>query len=179
MHLSLRAHLTSLKYVLHHKWLVFQECVQYGLYWQGLIHDFSKFYPAEWGAYTLYFNGGYENVKPPAVQAAFDAARNHHHNHNPHHWQYHLLVHNDGSMMALPIPDRYRREMMAEWHATSRMMGASDCAGWYLKHRNEVILHPDTRVWVEQELATRLRHDPIRLQTFYSTLQATTCRLDS
>lgn len=173
---SLHAHLQNLGFILKHKWFVFRECMPYGLYWQGLIHDASKFLPAEWYPYVEYFHGGFGDTKPPAVQAAFNAARNHHHKANPHHWQYYVYVHNDSTVQPLPIPERYRREMLADWHASSQMQGDPDGVEWYLQNATKIRLHPETRAWIEQELAHRLRHQPERLahyQTALVTLSAT------
>lgn len=53
---------------------------------------------------------------------------------------------------ALPMPDRYRREMLADWRGAGRAYGNADTAGWYMKNRQGIILHPETREWVEREL---------------------------
>lgn len=53
---------------------------------------------------------------------------------------------------ALPMPDRYRREMLADWRGAGRAYGNTDTRGGYLKNREGIILHPETRVWVEDQL---------------------------
>lgn len=54
---------------------------------------------------------------------------------------------------ALEMPDRYRREMVADWRGTGRAIsGKDDTASWYAKNRDKIILHPRTREWVEHQL---------------------------
>lgn len=155
----MKAHLRYLWYVLKHKWYVFLACLSYGLVWQGITHDWSKFLPDEWGPYVSHFYG----PKPPRGQAsgyfhkpgantAFDVAWNHHQKRQPHHWQYHLLFRDDGTVEALPMPDRYRKEMLADWRGAGRAQGTPDTRGWYLANRDKMRLHPNTRAWVEEQL---------------------------
>lgn len=103
----MRQHWQYLKYVIRHKWFVFLACLQYGLIWRGIKHDWTKFLPSEWGPYVQYFYGpkvAHPTKKklkdgefvpvmevPSDVQIAFDHAWNHHQKRNSHHWQYWLL----------------------------------------------------------------------------------------
>lgn len=50
-------YLKYLRYLLRHKWYVGIECFKRGLYWRGIIHDMSKFRPAEFIPYTNFFYG--------------------------------------------------------------------------------------------------------------------------
>jgi hypothetical protein len=103
----MKAHLKYLSYVLRHKWFVLIACWKMGLFWRGLVHDLSKFTPAEWFPYVRYFYGTKEATGrklwdgvgqfvdemevPKKVQDDFDLAWNHHQKRNSHHWQYYLL----------------------------------------------------------------------------------------
>lgn len=51
-----------------------------------------------------------------------------------------------------PMPDRYRREMLADWRGAGRAVGKPDTRAWYLRNRDQIILHEDTRKWVEDQL---------------------------
>ena len=54
---------------------------------------------------------------------------------------------------ALEMPDRYRREMIADLHATGRVIsGENDTAFWYVKNRDRIVLHPKTREWIEHKI---------------------------
>lgn len=154
----MRKHLTYLGYVLRHKWFVFQECLHYGLIWRGLKHDWTKFLPSEWFAYARYdFNKGvpvttgYAHVLDP-TELPFNIAWNHHQKRNDHHWQYWVLLQDEGGTYALPMPDVCRKEMLADWRGAGRAQKKSDTVAWYRVNKDKMNLHPDTRAWIESEL---------------------------
>ncbi len=89
------------------------------------------------------------------AKEAFDAAWNHHQKANKHHWQYWCLAMDDDPDLVLPMPDRYRREMLADWRGAGRAYTGSDnTREWYLERRDKMRakLHPETRAWIEGEL---------------------------
>ena len=147
----LSAYISYLRYVLRHKWHVAYGCWLLGApLWQALIHDLSKFGPAEWGAYVNAFYA--KRGDATARRLAFDVAWNHHQKVNPHHWQYWLLItdSDDPRLRPLPIPDRYVREMVADWYgAGMAISGKNDVEGWYLDNKEKIIFEPDTRARVE------------------------------
>jgi hypothetical protein len=64
-----------------------------------------------------------------------------------------MLVNDEEPARLLPMPDRYRREMLADWRGAGRAInGYEDAAGWYAKNRDKMQLHPETRAWIEQQL---------------------------
>ncbi len=102
-------HWQYLKYVLRHKWFVFQAGWELGVpIWRLILHDWTKFLPREWTPYVenfygekvehlnkqVFINGKFEPAMevPPEVATAFDIAWNHHQKRNDHHWQYWLLT---------------------------------------------------------------------------------------
>lgn len=141
------AHLKYLWYVLRHKWYVFVAGRVLGVpLWQLLIHDMSKFSRAEWGAYVRWFKGG---DKSAAAKAAFGEAWAHHWQNNPHHWQY--WCGGDGSMLT-PMPERYAREMVADWYGAAMAQGKEDCWAWYRKNRSRYLIVDATHARIEQYL---------------------------
>jgi hypothetical protein len=64
--------------------------------------------------------------------------------------------------VALSMPDRYRREMLADWRGAGRAYGNPDTEKWYKEHCENIILHPETRAWVESELLGRFRLTPLQ-----------------
>jgi hypothetical protein len=149
------------RYVLRHKWFVLLAGLPLRVPLRQLIvHDWSKFTPLEWFGYARFFYGphagaarGPQDVQAPAdVRAAFDRAWLAHLHRNPHHWQYWVLRLDDGGERCLPMPDRYRREMLADWRGAGRALGFTDTPAWYLRNREHIALHPETRAWVEREL---------------------------
>lgn len=51
-----------------------------------------------------------------------------------------------------PMPDVFRREMLADWRGAGRALGYPDTKAWYVKNRDNIHLHPETRAWVEKQL---------------------------
>lgn len=153
-------HAKYLKYLLNHKRYVYQEGRKLGLSRvQLLTHDWQKFTPTEWLPYVDKFfgdapsprraDGGYD---PLAVGEAFTRAWHHHVKHGPHHWQYWCLPTDGGSLKALPMPDKYRREMLADWRGAGLAQGKPDCLAWYVANKDKMTLHRRTRRWAEREL---------------------------
>lgn len=143
-------HWKYLWYVLRHKWFVFLACWQFGVpLWPSLIHDWQKFTPAEWRPYVLNFFGPWKrDDRPTWLVQAFDRAWLHHLHYGPHHWEYWIL-----RGQPLAMPDRYRREMLADWQGAGRAIaGKDDSREFYLKRRDKIDLHPETRAWVEIQL---------------------------
>lgn len=52
--------------------------------------------------------------------------------------------------LVLPMPERYVREMVADWSGAGRAQGhGSDPRPWYRKNRDKMVLHPATRRRIE------------------------------
>ena len=82
----------------------------------------------------------------------FDAAWLKHLRRNPHHWQYWVRQEGGGEEI-MPIPDKYRKEMLADWRGMARTLHpGGNAAAWYRKHGNQLKLHGETRKWLEREL---------------------------
>lgn len=149
---QLLPHLRYLRYVLVHKWFVFRACLWLGVpLWQALIHDWTKFTPAEWGAYVRRFGAGRGSQwTSDADPAEFHMAWKHHWTHNPHHWEYWLPEPVCDTLVApLPMPERYVREMVADWYGAGMAQGKPDIRGWYETHKDKRLLHPQTTARVE------------------------------
>lgn len=149
----MRHHFAYLRYVLHHKWFVFQECLKLDVpIWIAIFHDWDKFLPDEWFAYarTFYAHDGSSQYKP---SAAFDRAWLFHQNRNKHHWQYWILALDSGETECLPMPDVYRREMLADWRGAGRATTGNDnTQEWYVANYDNMQLHPETRHFIDTML---------------------------
>lgn len=146
----MKLHLRYLWYVLRHKWFVLVAGWRIGVpLWQLITHDWSKFLPREWGPYAAYFYSGRPKME---TQAAFDRAWNYHQKQQPHHWQHWVLVtdRDDPRIIPLAMPERYIREMVADWAGAGRAItGRWEVCEWYQKNRERIYLHPATRDRVE------------------------------
>lgn len=146
-------HWRYLRAVLRHKWFVLLAGLGKVPLWRLIIHDWSKFTPAEWGPYAnaFYGSGGGKTGKPQG-DTAFDRAWLHHQKFNAHHWQYWYLMEDSGKRYCLPMPSPYREEMVADWRGANRAYGDLTLSDWYRKTKGARELHPETRAWVEREL---------------------------
>ena len=107
---------------IRHKWFVFLAGRKVGVsLWRLIIHDWTKFLPAELPHYQRQFFGKADDP------AGFIRCWLHHQNTNPHHWEYWIprTGHNrctppypDSEPLAMP--EWAVREMVADWMGASR-----------------------------------------------------------
>ena len=150
----MRAYLSYLWYLIRHKWFVFLKCCEYGIPLLGLLHDLSKFFPDEFIAYARYFynaDGSPRTERDKATTRAFDLAWFKHQRRNKHHWQYWVLLEDEGGIKPLPIPRAYVKEMLADWLGAGRALGA-DLKEWYFNHKTVMLLDQGVRSFIEGEL---------------------------
>lgn len=147
----MKRHISYLKYVLRHKCFVFVAGLKTKApIWRLIIHDWTKFLPSEWTPYakTFYAKDGsnqYDEHKD------FDRAWNHHQKRNKHHWQYWVINRDDGDVKCIPMPEKYIREMVADWMGAGRAItGRWEVQEWYDNNRNKIKLDEETRKKVEK-----------------------------
>lgn len=143
-------HFRYLILTLSHKWGVFLLCCQFGIPWRGVIHDWSKFLPSEWGAHARYF--GRPELMTQADKTALDRAWLFHQKRNKHHWQSWVAITENGLLSPQEIPERFCKEMLADWIERSRSRDGVSLAEWYEKKRFHMWLHPRTRDWIERRI---------------------------
>jgi hypothetical protein len=134
--------------------------------WQLLIHDLSKFSLAELPAYGRAFFGDKGDPE------GFARAWLHHQNFNPHHWEYWMPrsghVKDDPAMKLPPpleMPEKYAREMVADWLGASRgYTGSWNMTDWLDKNlpRIEENLHPKTRIFVRSLVDKRTKLEQVQ-----------------
>lgn len=152
----------NLKYIVRHKWFVFVAGRKLGVsLWRLLIHDWTKILPIEWRAYRTYFYGewsSWDTNKRDAVSISFAHAWLRHIHWNKHHWQYWVVMDDPrgelGITYPLVMPEKYVREMVADWQGAGRAItGKWDAKNWYESKKGAIMLHPETRTLVESLLA--------------------------
>lgn len=138
-----------LLYIIKHKWFVFLECCKLGIPWLGIIHDLSRLYPDEFLAYAASAPYNKDN-KPSGIARAFEYAWNNHQKRNKHHFEYwiHFDYHNH-EMRLLPIPEKYMREMLADWRGAAKAKGTGAALDWYEANRDAIQLHAESQRFIE------------------------------
>ena len=145
-------------YVLKHKYYVFIECIKLGIPWRGITHDLSKFIPSEFFPYARYFGGNIKKGRDKGYYSAgtttdsnFNYAWFLHQNRNNHHWQYWVMP-TDKEPRILPMSDKARKEMLADWIGAGKAQGTLGVEDWYYRNRSKMQLHIDTKQWIEQRV---------------------------
>lgn len=147
----MKTYFEYMKYLLRHKWYVFRAGIKIGApLWALIIHDLDKFYPLMIYAYAnMFFPGDAPSYLP---QSMFDRALNYHLKNNRHHWQYWITVNSYGNITMLEIPQRFVKEMVADWIGAGLAKGEPEVIAWYEKNREGIIMHPASQLMAEQYL---------------------------
>lgn len=160
----MKRYIAYFKTVMRHKKFVFQECLKLNIpIFIAIFHDWDKFLPDEFIPYAKTFNN--EDGSPKSIrdksgyyaaalikENAFDMAWLLHQKRNKHHWQWWILPLDDGGFKAMPMSELYRKEMLADWRGAGRAYGNPDTLAWYTKNKDNMQLHPQTRIWIEDQL---------------------------
>ena len=158
------------KTITWHRWLVRQGCFKVGLYWQGLIHDISKYSKTEFSVGAKYFQG---NRSPNAAERedkGFSEAWMHHKGRNRHHYEYWTDMNRQTrNYESVPMPRKYLVEMVMDRRAACLVyQGEKYTPGAELeyleKSREKMLMHPRT-VQELRYLLTMLRDEGER-ETF-------------
>jgi len=95
---------------------------------------------------------GYLNIEKASHNLQYGIIR--HKNRNDHHWEYWLSVSRNGDAIPIKMKKNAAKEMVSDWISTSNVWG-KDVLDWYDNNKNSIILHPETRVYVEKELSLK------------------------
>jgi len=114
------------------------------------MHDSSKYSSEEYDAYCTYFYGPGKKTKE--VEQDFDRAWLHHQKCNPHHWQYWVLIRDEGELVPMDMPTEYIIEMLCDWNSFSQRNPESTAKKWYYDNKDKMIFSEDTRKIIEDLL---------------------------
>lgn len=145
------------KYIVRHKWYVFLACLEWKVPLHlAIFHDWTKFTAREFKPYAHNFynadgskrdirdkSGAYDpNKQPDEFKLAWLS-----HQRNKHHWQAWISIGDRGQPTAMPMPEKYVREMVADWTGAGRAIsGRKDPWPWYSENMDKMILHYDTAI---------------------------------
>lgn len=142
-----------------HKLYVASGCFKLRLYRQGLLHDMSKYSPSEFFTGVAHYVG---DRSPNAVERelyGMSKAWLHHKGRNKHHFEYWTDFSSKapGGVIGCRMPLRYVAEMVCDRRAACMAYHGSDYKpsdawDYYVRTRDRVIMHPDTRAVLEKAL---------------------------
>lgn len=110
-------------------------------------HDASKYAEEEYDGYCNWF---YPSKACPKNQFLYDRAWLHHQKFNPHHWQYWVIITDEGQIHPIDMPVEYIVEMLCDWHSFTGVDPNSTAYLWYTQHRNSMHLSENTIKLVEE-----------------------------
>lgn len=156
----MRKALRHFKTITYHKYLVMQGCFQVGLYYQGIMHDISKYSPSEFMVGARYFQGDRSPNNAEREDIGYSSAWLHHKGRNKHHYEYWIdysTKNIPGGMAPAPMPDRYIIEMLMDRIAACKVYRKDKYTDrspleYYLSGKDPAPLHPKTRRMLEKLL---------------------------
>jgi hypothetical protein len=161
------------KYVFWHKWYVFVECCKLGIPFRGIVHDWHRFLPVEWMAYSNKFKtgpsagrdkSGHYDAFNTGVEG-FALAWHCHQKRAWHHWQSWCSPRDGGKLYVFEMPDTARLEMLADMRGAARAQGTNDPSGYYKANKDHMVLGQETRAWLEWMLGLTTRTEYLRAAT--------------
>ena len=146
------------KTITKHKILVANGCFQVGLYWQGLVHDLSKYSPTEFRVGAKYYQGTRSPNAAEREDKGYSEAWMHHKGRNRHHYEYWVdLNPRTRRYEAVPMPRKYFVEMVMDRRAACMTYQGKNYTSaspleYFLKSRERCFMHPDTQRELEYVL---------------------------
>ena len=151
--------IAHLRTVLRHRHQVMRHCIRAGIPVQGLLHDLSKFTPAEFLAGARFFQGNRSPNEAEREQFGYSGAWMHHKGRNRHHFEYWNDI-NPATNRYEPVkmPTRYLVEMFCDRVAASKIYRGTAYQDrdpldyFYRGMKNERPIHPETAKQLEHLL---------------------------
>lgn len=148
------------KTITYHKYLVAKGCFRVGLFRQGILHDMSKYSPTEFLVGVRYYQGTRSPNNAEREEKGYSAAWLHHKGRNKHHyeyWQDYSLTAAPGTLVPVPMPDRYIAEMIMDRIAASKVYKGkayTDAAPleYYNNSSEHPAIHEETKKVLERML---------------------------
>ena len=113
-----------------------------------LQHDMSKYQGDEFYGYCNHWYPceGYTD------DSSYDEAWMLHKHRNPHHWQYWVTLHDDGSVYPLDMNFKSVCNMLCDWSSFQYTEDGGTAKDWYESEGSSMILSDNTRATVERIL---------------------------
>lgn len=141
-----------------HKHYVRKYCWKTGLYWQGIMHDLSKFSPIEFWESVRYYQGNRSPIDACKEDKGYSNAWLHHKGRNPHHYEYWQDNFDKGGEPLL-MPCKYAIEMLCDYlGAGHAYYGKSftyrkEYEWWLDKKKKPLAMHPAIIKFIDKVLS--------------------------
>lgn len=145
------------KICVHKYWVSFY-CNKAGIFWQGIIHDLSKFSPTEFWESVKYYQGNDSPINACKKDKGYSMAWFHHRGRNKHHYEMWIDDFDHGGN-PLIMPYKYAVELICDYLAAGRTyMGKNftykkEYEWWLNKKTDTLTMHPVIQDFVELVLS--------------------------
>lgn len=144
------------KTITRHKYFVMIECFKLGIYWQGIIHDLSKYSIIEFSESAKYFHGTGTPINKIKQEIGYSRAWLHHKGINKHHWEYWTDFF-DGEIKPCPIPKKYIKEMYCDMIGASKAYlkqkyDKNEPLNYFLKRKDKFLMVKEDKEYLEKLL---------------------------
>lgn len=135
-----------------------KNCFRVGLYWQGLVHDMSKYMPSEFLVGCKYYQGNRSPNNAERECKGYSSAWLHHKGRNKHHYEYWIDYDlKTPGLAGMKMPKKYVIEMFMDRIAASKNYLKKDYTdasplAYYLNGLDHQVIHDDTRRLLEELL---------------------------
>lgn len=147
------------KTITNHKILVMKGCFRLGLYWQGIMHDMSKYSPSEFGIGVKYYQGDRSPNNAEREEKGYSEAWLHHKGRNKHHFEYWIDYSPKEGEGVVPakMPIKYVAEMFVDRVSASKNYNIGNYTddmplNYYKKGKSHIWIHEDTGRLLEKLL---------------------------
>ncbi|NLM60510.1 MAG: catalase [Clostridiales bacterium] len=146
------------KTITKHRHKVIQHCFKAGIPLQGLLHDLSKYSPAEFFVGAKFYQGNRSPNEGERETYGFSSAWMHHKGRNKHHYEY-WTDYSPVTRVISPVkmPFNYVVEMFCDRVAASKIYlkdkyNDRSPLEYFLKSKDRRIIHPETSREIEDLL---------------------------
>ena len=159
-----------LRNVLVHKYFVCRYCFKFGLYWRGIVHDMSKFSPAEFSESVKYYTGDRSPIEVCKEKTGVSRSWLHHRGRNTHHYEY-WCDNFDSGTTTIPMPWEDATEMICDYLAAGRTYAGPkftvlDELAWWRKKKQQCKMDPKTKKYVTDMLLFMVKKRPGSLRAW-------------
>ena len=147
-----------------HRFTVFILACKAGIFFQGLVHDLSKYHPTEFFVGVKYFQGTRSPNDQERELFGYSKAWIHHKGRNKHHYEYWQdNFDKGGTPLQMPFKDAV--EMLCDYLGAGRAYMGKDfsyCAEyeWWLNKKSKPIaMHPQTIAFIDKVLLNLKRSE--------------------
>lgn len=141
----------------HKKWVAYY-CFKFSIPVRGVLHDLSKFSPAEFIESAKYYTGYRSPIDKCKEENGISKAWLHHKGKNKHHYEYWQdNFDRGGNPIQMPINDAI--EMLADYLGAARaymkekFSYEAEYDWWKKKTERGIAMHPQTKKFIENALS--------------------------